>query len=147
MMPAPSPAKMESSAVGANGVFTVFDNQLFAPHNAYQQLPLPMSAAEPSAQRAVQVGRVSAAVQQPSCSCGMGDDSMRELQRALQHRHSMLKTYNHLTEALWEQLQQVLGTCEKLPAAAGHMHHMHRPCALCYVIIQQGTMCQHTKGS
>ncbi|KAF6258078.1 hypothetical protein COO60DRAFT_1460856 [Scenedesmus sp. NREL 46B-D3] len=54
--------------------------------------------------------KVSAAAPAQPASCGRSNDVMKELQCALKHRHSMLKTYKHLTDCLWEQLQLVLKT-------------------------------------
>jgi hypothetical protein len=107
-------AKLVPSTDGVietNAAFKLFDNQLFAPDAfTFQQLPLAVSSpsllAEPWQ-------KLSAQAQQPSC--GMSDDLTRELQRALEHRHSMLTTYKHLTADLWTQLQQVLDTSELLP--------------------------------
>jgi hypothetical protein len=110
-MGAPSPAKLVPSTDGvidANAGFTLFDNQLFVP-KASSNLQLSMAASAPPLLAEPQL---AAEAQQPSY--GMGDDITRELQRALEHRHSMLKTYKHLTEDLWVQLQQVLDTSELL---------------------------------
>jgi hypothetical protein len=122
---------------GTNDAFKLFDNQLFARVGACQQHALAMRAPTPPALQAGQL-KVSggAPAQQPSCSYGMSDDIMRDLQRALEHRHIMLKTYKNLTGGLWEQLQQVLDKSEKLPAAAEKniflfkQHCIARPCAL-----------------
>jgi hypothetical protein len=113
-MDAPSLATLVPSSDGvidANAAVTLFDSQLFAPQASYyQHLPLAASAPPPLAEPQQQL---SAVAQQPSC--GMSDDITKELQRALEHRHSMLKTYRHLTQDLWTQLQQVLDTSELLP--------------------------------
>jgi hypothetical protein len=117
-MAAPSPAHLAPSADGADEAkhaYKVFDNKLFQQQYAFQQQPQAMHAPVLQAPAEPQL-QVSAPTQQPTCSYGMSDDIARELQRALEHRHNMLKTYKHLTEGLWEQLQQVLNTSKKLPA-------------------------------
>jgi hypothetical protein len=115
-MAAPSPVKLVPSTDGvidANAGFTLFNNQLFAPQaSCYQQLSMAANAPP----------LLAAEAQQPSY--GMGDDITKELQRALEHRHSMLKTYKHLTEDLWVQLQQVLDTSELLLAQHATVHQV-----------------------